>query len=143
MLGLILGNLLLRSLLSKAPGETCGPDVPSVRASRSDWLQAPFSWAAQGTSAKLLGPLLEHHRASPSRHSLAVSLLPWLPQQSHTAHRAGDKEHAFRSKDQGFIWAVGKTLGHHPGTLSQNGNFTRTPFFSPQGPSEEWHCTDI
>ncbi|KAG3255467.1 hypothetical protein H1C71_042377, partial [Ictidomys tridecemlineatus] len=52
MLGLILGNLLLSSLLSKAPGETCGPDVPSVRASRSDWLQAPFSWAAQGDISK-------------------------------------------------------------------------------------------
>lgn len=93
-------------------------------------LQAPFSWAAQGDISKV--PVA----ASRAPRGLAVMPKPrhpssaLSPQQSHTAHGAGDEELAFRSKDPGSIWAVGKTLGHHPGTLSQNGKFTRTPFFS-------------
>lgn len=92
-------------------------------------LQAPFSWAAQGDISKVPGAASRAARGlsvtpKPRRPPSALS-----PQQSHTAGGAEDKEHAFRSKDPGSIWAVGKTLGHHPGTLSQNGKFTRTPFF--------------
>lgn len=48
MLGLDLGNLLLKSPLSKAPGETCGPGVPSVRASRSDCVTGTFPLGCSG-----------------------------------------------------------------------------------------------
>lgn len=47
-LGLLLGNPLPKSLLSKTPGETCDPCVPSIRASRSDCAAGAFQLGCSG-----------------------------------------------------------------------------------------------